>query len=135
MNDDAQAIVIEFCAAWDRSDSEAVLSYLTPDIVYQNVPLPKMHGKEEAGKFLLPLLKMAQKIEFRLLSIAVSPAGDEVLTERVDRLHFSKGVVDIPLMGFFKVRQGKIAEWRDYADNASTMAAFTSVGINLTAAP
>ena len=128
---DAKDVVIGFCDAWARRSVEDVLAYLAPDVVYQNVPLPVMHGIEEAAKFLTPLLRNTIKIEFEILSIAVSASGNEVLTERMDRLHFPSGVVDIPLMGIFVVRNGKISEWRDYSDIASVMSGFASANIDL----
>ena len=131
MSKDAMNVVIDFCAAWDRSDSDGVFDRLAPGVLYQNVPLPAMHGKDEAAKFLMPILRNTNKIEFRLLSLAVSPSGDEVLTERIDRLHFAGGVVDIPLMGIFKVEDGQIVEWRDYADNGSVMASFAEAGVDV----
>ena len=132
MSKDPRDVVIAFCDAWDRRSVEDVLAYMAPDIEYQNVPLPAMYGRDEAAKFLVPILKNTTKIEFKLLSIAVSPSTDEVLTERLDRLHFPTGIVDIPLMGIFAVRNGEITEWRDYGDNGSAMEAFANAKIDLT---
>lgn len=132
MNKDPRDVVIGFCEAWGRRSIEDVLAYMAPDIVYQNVPLPAMNGRDEAAKFLTPILRNATKIEFKLLDIAVSASGDRVHTERIDRLHFQTGVVDIPLMGVFAVRDGKITEWRDYSDIASVMEAFVNAKIDLT---
>ncbi len=125
-------LVVGFCDAFERRDVEDVLAYMAAEIVYQNVSLPAMHGIEEAATFLTPLLRNTTKIEFKILSIAVSSSGNEVLTERLDRLHFSTGVVDIPLMGIFVVRQGKIVEWRDYSDINAAMEQFTRAKIDLT---
>lgn len=127
MSVNAQDVVTGFCAAWERRSVDDVLAYLAPDIIYQNVPNPAMRGVDEAAKFLTPLLKNTIKIDFELLSIAVSGRGDEVLTERMDRLHFPTGVVDIPVMGIFVVQEGKIVEWRDYADSAAVAAGFASL--------
>ena len=131
MSSDARDVVIGFCAAFERRSRADVLAYMAQDIVYQNVPFPAMHGVDEAAKFLTPLLTRTTRIEFTLLNLAVSASGDEVLTERLDRLHFPTGVVDIPLMGIFVIRDGKIKEWRDYADNQTVMAAFVDAKINL----
>lgn len=131
MSTTSRDVVIGFCNAFDRRSREDVLAYMAPDIVYQNVPLPAMHGLDEAAKFLTPLLAKTIKIEFKLLSLAVSASGDQVLTERVDRLHFSTGIVDIPLMGIFMVRNGKISEWRDYADNTSVVTGFINAKVDL----
>lgn len=62
----------------------------------------------------------------------MSASGNEVLTERLDRLHFPTGVVDIPLMGILVVRNGKISQWRDYSDNTVAAAAFANAKIDLT---
>lgn len=128
MSKDPQQVVIDFCAAWDRRSVEDVLAYMSPDIVYQNVPAPAMNGKDAAAKFIVPLLKNTTKIEFKML--AVSASGDKVLTERVDLLHFATGTVTIPLMGIFVVRDGKISEWRDYADGESVRAGLAEAKID-----
>lgn len=129
---DSRDVVKGFCDAWDRRSVEEVLAFLAPDIVYQNVPLPTMHGRDEAARFLIPLLRNTTKIEFKLLSIAVSASGNEVLTERLDRLHFETGIINIPLMGIFVIRDGRISQWRDYADNVSIMSEFAKANIDLT---
>ena len=132
MSSNSRDVVVGFCGAFERRSREDVLAYMAPDIVYENVPLPAMHGIDEAAKFLTPLLTNTTKIEFKLLSLAVSASGNEVLTERLDRLHFPTGVVDIPLMGIFVVRNGKISQWRDYCDNAAAATAFANAKIDLT---
>ena len=42
--------------------------------------------------------------------------GDTVLTERVDVFQLPNAVIELPVMGTFEVRDGKIAAWRDYFD-------------------
>jgi limonene-1,2-epoxide hydrolase len=42
--------------------------------------------------------------------------GDVVLTERVDVFHLPGKAIELPVMGTFEVRGGKIAAWRDYFD-------------------
>lgn len=133
MSSDARDVVLGFCDAWERSSLEDVLGYMAPDIVYANVPIPAMNGVDEAAKFIAPIIKNTSKIQFEVLSIAVSAAGDEVLTERVDRLHFPGGIVEIPLMGIFRVRDGKISEWRDYSDNGAAAAGFAKANVDLAA--
>ena len=131
MSGDARDVVVGFCAAWERRSVEDVLAYMAPDIVYENVPLPAMRGVEAAARFVTPILKNTTRIDFEVLSLAVSASGEKVLTERIDRLHFSTGVVEIPLMGIFVVRDGKISEWRDYTDNGATIAGFAEAKVDL----
>ena len=42
--------------------------------------------------------------------------GDIVLTVRVDVFELPNGKVELPVMGTFEVKAGKIAAWRDYFD-------------------
>ena len=42
--------------------------------------------------------------------------GNVVLTERVDVFVLPTTTIELPVMGTFEVRDGKIAAWRDYFD-------------------
>ena len=55
-----------------------------------------------------------EKIEFVMKNI--SGSGNTVLTERVDIFVLPHVTVELPVMGTFEVRDGKIAAWRDYFD-------------------
>ena len=46
----------------------------------------------------------------------IAAVGDTVLTERVDVFHLPNGKIELPVMGTFEVKDGKIAAWRDYFD-------------------
>lgn len=123
MQADPESIVRDFCKAWELLDAPCVFGMLADDIVYQNVPRPAYIGKAAVVAFLEPIFRRALKIEFRLLAIAVAADGRRVLTERLDRLHFSEGVIDIPLMGIMELDdQGLIAAWRDYPDSGHVAA-------------
>jgi limonene-1,2-epoxide hydrolase len=126
MNDNPQELVVAFCRAWERRSLSDVLGYLAEDIVYQNVPRPAMNGIDAVRGFLAPIFNRTTKIDFQVLSIATS-SNNEVLTERMDRLHFPNGVVEIPIMGIFAVRDGKITHWRDYPDSAAVEEQFASL--------
>ena len=39
-----------------------------------------------------------------------------MLTERVDIFVLPNVTIELPVMGTFEVRDGKIAKWRDYFD-------------------
>lgn len=127
MSDSPQDMIVKFCEAWERRSLEDVLGAMSDDIVYQNVPRPAMHGIAAVREFMTPLFARTTKIDFELLSIATSARGDEVLTERMDRLHFPNGVVEIPIMGIFVVKDGKITHWRDYTDSAPVAEQFAKV--------
>jgi limonene-1,2-epoxide hydrolase len=46
-------------------------------------------------------------------------AGDVVIAERLDKTKTTKGNVDLPCVGIFELRAGKISQWRDYFDLAT----------------
>lgn len=127
----AETIVRTFCKAWERRDLEAILAMVGDDIVYQNVPAPPMHGKRAFRDFIFPIVRDTVAIEFELRALAATGSGDKVLTERLDRLHYPSGVIEIPLMGVFVVRDERVVEWREYSDFASIDEAVGRLGVDL----
>jgi limonene-1,2-epoxide hydrolase len=134
-SESAEAVVRAFCDAWERRDLNRVLGLMAEDVRYQNVPQPMMLGRAQARRFIGPIIRETVRIEFDLLNLLASEASGLVLTERLDRLHYTSGVIEIPLMGVFTVRQGRIVQWRDYADSATVARGFARAGITLTLDP
>ena len=52
--------------------------------------------------------------EFIIKTMSVD--GDTVFLERLDRHQLPNGWAELPVVGVFKVTNGKIVEWRDYFD-------------------
>jgi limonene-1,2-epoxide hydrolase len=107
-------IVRDFCATWAKGDYEAVMEFFTDDIVYHNIPVDPMVGKDAVRGMMGMFTTGVERIEFRVDNIAVD--GDVVLTERVDFFFLPDKTIELPVMGTFEVRDGKIAKWRDYFD-------------------
>jgi limonene-1,2-epoxide hydrolase len=131
----AEAVVRAFCDAWERRDLESVLGWLAEDVAYQNVPQPVMQGRGQARRFIGPIIRETHAIEFVLLNVVASEEVGLVLTERLDRLYYAGGLIEIPLMGVFVVREGQIVQWRDYADSATVARGFAIAGVKLTLDP
>ena len=112
---DNQAIVRDFIGAFNRNDIEAVMAFFTPDCVYHNMPVPAVQGLDAIRGVLKGFMGMASEIEFLTHNIAETPTGI-VLTERTDRFHMGDKWVELPVMGSFDLRDGKICGWRDYFD-------------------
>ena len=110
-----EEVVYRFGRHWDRRDLDAVISMLSSDIIYQNVPLPALVGHDQVRTFLTPMFSRASAITWKFLSVAVNASG-HVLTERVDTFFFGGQNVAVPLMGVFEIERGAIVRWRDYAD-------------------
>ena len=111
------ATVTALIRANEARDVEAVLSLLTDDIAYENVPMSVMHGHDEVRAMLGPFLGGAERVEWEVLEQVEQ--GDVVMNERVDRFWLPGDIaIELRVAGLFKVRDGKVALWRDYFDLA-----------------
>ena len=110
-------IVREFIAAFNRNDLDQALSFLAPDCFYHNIPFEPVEGSDSIRAVLAPLSAQASKIDWVLRQIAENPDG-VVLTERTDRFLIGERWIELPVMGAFELRDGKISSWRDYFDAA-----------------
>jgi limonene-1,2-epoxide hydrolase len=107
-------LVRRFCAAWADGDVDALVAYFADDAVYHNIPISPVSGKDAIKTTIEGFTAGVEKIEFRVN--AISGDGDVVLTERVDVFTTPDKVIELPVMGTFEIRAGKIAAWRDYFD-------------------
>ena len=107
-------LVRRFCGAWADGDVDALVAYFTDDAVYHNIPISPVTGKDAIKATIEGFTAGVDKIEFRVSAIAAD--GDVVLTERVDVFTTPDKVIELPVMGTFETRDGKIAAWRDYFD-------------------
>ena len=112
-------LVLAFIDAWNRMDWDAIDSLLADDVVYHNIPMERIEGRETAMGFIRGMQPVG--VDWEMISIAEN--GNKVLTERVDNFDMPGGKrVSLPVMGTFEVSNGKISAWRDYFD----LATFTS---------
>ena len=107
--------VRRFVAAWSRNDLDEIMSFFADDCVYHNMPIEPARGIEATRVMIKGFSSMATRIEFVLHQIAETPSG-VVLTERTDRFEMGDRWVELPVMGSFELRGGKITAWRDYFD-------------------
>ncbi|GIX29587.1 MAG: limonene-1,2-epoxide hydrolase [Porticoccaceae bacterium] len=113
---DPDAIVRQFVASWSSLDLDRILSFFTDDALYLNVPMPPAHrGKKAIREAIAGFLEGVEAMEFVILHQAESPQG-VVLNERLDRFRIDGRWLELPVMGAFELRDGKIAAWRDYFD-------------------
>jgi limonene-1,2-epoxide hydrolase len=107
-------IVRRFCAAWSDVNPDELAEFFTDDAVYHNIPIAPVTGRDTIKATIAGFTGGVETIEFRLRNIVAD--GPVVLTERVDVFVLPKGAIELPVMGTFEVRDGKIAAWRDYFD-------------------
>lgn len=102
-------------AACEARDLEKVLSFFHTDAIYHNIPIPAVQGHEAIRGMLAGFLDAATKVEWKIHH-TMSNGKDLVMNERTDCFDLPAGRLELPVMGVFEVRDGKIAAWRDYFD-------------------
>ena len=115
MPDNALDVVLRFCEAFGKGATPTeIVDFFTDDAVYHNIPVDPAVGREAILGLLNMFVTPAEHVEFRVRNIVAT--GDTVLTERVDVFQLPNATIELPVMGTFEVRDGKIAAWRDYFD-------------------
>mgnify|MGYP001003556525 CR=1 FL=1 len=110
-------VVDRFIAAWKTKDLELIMSFFHDDAVYTNVPIdPPNRGSEAIRTMIGSFLGMAQAMEFVVHHSAENAAAGIVMNERTDRFLLGERWVELPVMGVFELRDGRIQAWRDYFD-------------------
>jgi limonene-1,2-epoxide hydrolase len=120
--------VLEWGRAWDARDIEAILAGVHENILYQNVPMPVIRGRDGVRAFISPSMARTERVRWDFLNIVADDGGEFVLTERIDHFFFPKGKVAVPVMGVFRLAEGGILEWRDYADLGNFSQSMAAVG-------
>lgn len=110
-----QALIRDFIAAFNANDLEQIMEFFHADAVYHNVPVDPVRGVEAIRGVIQGFLGLATEVDWVVHNMAEAESG-AVLTERTDRFLIQSKWLELPVMGTFVVRDGKLAEWRDYFD-------------------
>jgi len=110
-------LVRRFCAAWATLDIPKMMDFFSDDAVYHNMPIQPIQGKDAIKSVIEQVVAPFERTDWEITHIVAS--GDVVLTERIDRFIGPEKTVELPVMGIFEIREGKIAAWRDYFDLAT----------------
>ncbi len=112
-------IIDNFMQAWGTLDLDTIMDYFTEDATYANVPMgPPNVGKPAIRTFIESFLGSTTSIQF-VVHHQVEGASGIVMNERTDILVMAGKKVELPVMGVFELRSGKICAWRDYFDMAA----------------
>ena len=114
---DANEVVSSFLAANVAGDLDRALELVTDDCEYDNVPMGAVHGPDGIRQTLGPFLAGASELDWQVRRQVAD--ATTVMNERVDRFRMGDRWVELPVMGVFEVRDGRIALWRDYFDLAT----------------
>lgn len=116
-----EGVVNAFIAEWSLPHPDAarlVSAYFTEDAVYQNMPSDPVHQGSDA--ITKVLAGMSERLESRGWQVLHQVGdGNIVMNERIDRFRSGDRMIDLPVMGIFELREGRIAAWRDYWDMAT----------------
>lgn len=123
MGTQPEDVVLGLCDAFAKHDAEALRQYFTDDVVYHNIPMDPAVGLEAAMAVIDMFLAVCEELEFQVHHLAVD--GETVLTERTDVFTIGGKTAPLPVMGAFRVVDGKIAEWRDYFDMGQVTTIFS----------
>ena len=118
---DNVAIIKTFIEAWSTLDAEKLAGFFTEDGTYHNMPAQPVSGRGNVQKFIAGFLSSWTETTWDILNIGGS--GNLVFAERLDRTKTTKGNVDLPCVGIFEMKDGKIHIWRDYFDIGTYMKA------------
>jgi limonene-1,2-epoxide hydrolase len=110
-------VVTALIKANEARDIDALLSVLTEDALYENVPMSVLTGHDEIRSMLEGFLGSATEVAWEVLHQVEQ--GNVVMNERIDRFVMADGKrIELRVAGVFEVRDGKVAVWRDYFDLA-----------------
>ena len=124
---DAIDLIRRFCDEFAKGSSvDEIVAYFTDDAVYHNIPVEPAHGPEAIKAVFSMFTTGVERMEFKIMNIVGE--GDVVLTERVDVFVMPNVTIELPVMGTFEVRDGKIAKWRDYFDLNQYMSQLSAAG-------
>ena len=107
-------IIREFVECWASLDADRLIEYFAEDGCYYNMPAQPVKGKNNVKVLISNFLASWTETQWEILNIVES--GDVVICERLDRTKTTAGNVDLPCVGVFEMKDGKIKEWRDYFD-------------------
>jgi limonene-1,2-epoxide hydrolase len=103
----------KFLYALQDEDFETAGAVLDDNLVYQNVGLPTIYGRDRTIKLFR---RMQGRARFEVKIHRIAADGAAVLTERTDALIVGPLRLQFWVCGVFEVHNGRITLWRDYFD-------------------
>jgi len=108
-------MVRAFLAAWERRDTEHIMSCWADDGVYHAIAIPPIVGRAAFREFVTRF----ERVPGGRLEIRHQVASDDVvMNERTDHITFRGKQLVVPICAVFEIRDGRIAAWREYFDPA-----------------
>ena len=115
------AVVMKMIAAWDARDANQIADMFTEDGVLHSMMIDPIKGRENIRPRMAFLVDNASYMKIEPRNIAVS--GNTVFLERTDNFTFKGHKGSVPVVGVLEIRDGKVAEWREYYDRKELLEA------------
>jgi len=119
MSTENEKIVTEFCQSLLSADMAKVVTYLSGDVVYHNIPWEPVTGHAGVRQVLDPYVHGANCAIVRMDIKHTASSGNVVMNERMETWVKGSVRVELPVVGVFELKDGKITKWRDYFDSAT----------------
>lgn len=120
--------VERFLKTLETRDLDKLAELVTDDIVYENPPSPAHRGRQAMVDFLSFNYKRMTRSSCEIHHWAENDAGDVVMNERTEYMHFGDKKAGATFMGIFELRDGKICAWRDYWDHLPFAEQMAAIG-------
>jgi limonene-1,2-epoxide hydrolase len=111
---EADGIVNQFMAAWERGDINEMLDHFAEDAIYHPVSFEPAVGKAAIRKLISEWLTF-MKVLSAEVHLQVTD-GKTVMNERTERYLMNSQEVTTPVASVFEVKGGLITAWREYYD-------------------
>jgi len=115
-------VVKDFLELLAAREPDAACDLLDEDIVYMNVSLPTIRGRERTRRIMKSAFGR-KGAAFEVYFHHVGVDGITVLTERTDVLIMGPVRIQIWVWGHFDVVGGRIVLWKDYFDWSNVIVA------------
>ena len=117
MSAEHEQFVTEFCHSLTGGDMNKVVSYLSDDVFYHNMPWEPVTGHAGVHGVLDPFVNanMLEKMEIK----HTSSSGNIVTNERLETWVTGDVRVLLPVLGVFTITDEKITKWCDYFDSGT----------------
>jgi limonene-1,2-epoxide hydrolase len=116
MSAENEKIVSEFCQSLLSADMTKVVTYLSADVVYHNIPWAPVTGHAGVRQVLDPFVHGPNCAIVKMDIKNTTSSGNTVMNERLETWVKGNVRLELPVVGVFELKNGKITHWRDYFD-------------------
>ncbi len=110
-------VATRVCEGWHRFGLDDFRECFADDVEYQNMPISEVQKGPDAVYAALREVPLTFQVELKIRNVIADE--NAVMAERVELFAARDGSrepFELPVLGIFEFRDGKICAWRDYFD-------------------